>query len=77
MSGPSACATAGVFSYVLYSLHSPFVGLYLRGEERLHLELQTISPLRTLAFATLLAALCLVAHMAYDRPVRAWLTRGS
>ena len=65
-----ACALAGVFSYVLYSLHAPFVGLFLRAEERLHLDLDTISPLRSLAFATGLVVVCGLAHVAWDRPIR-------
>ena len=69
------CTLAGVYSYVLYSLHVGFIGLYLRFEERLHLDLSTISPLRTLAFAVGLAALCWVAHVGYDKPVRRWLGR--
>ena len=65
-----ACALAGVFSYVLYSLHAPFIGLFLRGEERLHLDLDTISPLRSLAFATSLAVVCVLAYLAWDKPIR-------
>ena len=65
-----ACALAGVFSYVLYSLHAPFIGLFLRGEERLHLDLDTISPLRSLSFAAVLAVACILAHLAWDKPIR-------
>ncbi len=69
------CALAGVFSYVLYSLHIGYVGLFLRFEERLHLDLSTTSPLRAISFALGLAALCWVAHVGYDKPIRRWLGR--
>ncbi len=69
------CALAGVFSYVVYSLHAPFIGLFLRGEERLHLDLRTTSPSKAIAFVVLLAALCVVAHLAYDKPIRVRLAR--
>ena len=69
------CALAGVFSYVLYSLHIGYVGLFLRLEERLHLDLSTTSPPRAVGFAIGLAALCWVAHVGYDKPVRRWLGR--
>ena len=67
------CALAGVLSYVLYSLHIGYVGLFLRLEERLHLDLSTTSPLRAVSFAVGLAALCWVAHVCYDKPIRRWL----
>ena len=77
----NACALAGVFSYVLYSLHAPFIGLFLRGEERLHLDLDTISPLRSFAFAGCLVGLCVLAHVAWDKPLRrrlgAWRRQAS
>ena len=69
------CALAGLYSYVLYSLHVGFVGLYLRLEDRLHLDLSTTSPARALAFAAGLAVLCVVAHVGYDKPVRRRLAR--
>ena len=68
------CALAGLYSYVLYSLHIGYVGLYLRFEERMHLDLSTTSPARGVAFGVGLAALCWVAHAGYDRPVRCWLS---
>ena len=67
------CARAGVFSYVLYSLHIGFIGLYLRLEDRLHFDITTTSPPRAIAFAAGLVALCWVAHVGYDKPVRRWL----
>ena len=70
-----ACAMAGVFSYVVYSLHAPFVGLFLRGEERLHLDTYTTSPAKALVFTFLLTVLCVVAHLAYDKPIRRFLSR--
>lgn len=70
-----ACALAGIFSYVVYSLHAPFVGFFLRGEERLHLDLQAQSPAKAFVFTVLFLALCLVAHLAYDKPIRRLLSR--
>ena len=70
-----ACAVAGIFSYVLYSLHAPFVGLFLRGENRVHLDLHVQTPTEAATFTALILALCVVAHVAYDQPVRRWLTR--
>lgn len=70
-----ACAIAGVYSYVVYSLHAPFVGFFLRGEERMHLDLGAHSLGKALVFTGLLAALCVTAHLCYDKPVRAFLSR--
>jgi peptidoglycan/LPS O-acetylase OafA/YrhL len=70
-----ACALAGLFSYVLYSLHVPFVGFFLRGEDRLHLGTRVQSSSEALVFTILLVALCVVAHAAYDKPVRRGLSR--
>ena len=69
------CALAGVFSYVVYSIHAPFVGLFLRGEERFHLDLNTTSPAKAAAFTVLLVALCVAAHLGYDKPIRSRLAR--
>lgn len=69
------CALAGIFSYVVYSLHAPFIGFFLRGEDRLHLDLTVQTPTETVAFSALLIAVCLVAHYGYDKPVRRLLTR--
>lgn len=68
------CALAGLYSYVLYSLHVGFIGLFLRFEERLHFDITTMSPARSVAFAVGLAALCWVAHVGYDKPLRRWLS---
>ena len=70
-----ACATAGLLSYVVYSLHEPFIGLFLRGQDRLHLDLNAQTPTDSVIFTMLLIALCLVAHHCYDKPVRRLLTR--
>lgn len=70
-----ACATAGIFSYVVYSLHAPFVGFFLRGEDRLHLDLHAQSPGKAFVFTVLFLALCVAAHLAYDKPIRRFLSR--
>ena len=67
------CAAVGTLSYALYSLHAPFIGLFLRAETRLHLDVAVFSPIKALVFTATLAALCCVAHLAYDEPVRRWL----
>jgi len=69
------CALAGVFSYVLYSLHAPCVGLFLRAEDRLHLDVTTTSPGKAIVLTVFLVAACLIGHFAYDKPVRSRLTR--
>lgn len=71
----NACVLAGIFSYVVYSLHAPLVSFFLRGEERMHLDLHHQTPLEALVFTGLLVALCLAAHIFYDKPVRRFLTR--
>ena len=70
-----ACAVAGLLSYVVYSLHEPFIGIFLRGQDRLHLDLNTQTPMDSVIFTVLLIALCLVAHHCYDKPIRRLLTR--
>ena len=52
-----ACATAGLLSYVVYSLHEPFIGLFLRGQDRLHLDLNAQTPTDSVIFTMLLIAL--------------------
>ncbi len=71
----SACAIAGVFSYVVYSLHMPLVGFILRGEDALRLDSHKQTATEAMIFTALLVALCLVAHYAYDKPVRRFLSR--
>lgn len=71
-----ACAIVGVFSYVVYSLHMPLVGILLRGEDVLHLDSHQQSAGEAIAFTIVLALLCLVAHHAYDKPLRRLLLRG-
>jgi peptidoglycan/LPS O-acetylase OafA/YrhL len=70
-----ACAFAGASSYVIYSMHAPFAGFFLRGEGRLHVDLYTQTFLESCAFTVLLALLCLAAHFLFDVPLRRWLTR--
>ena len=65
-----SCAIGGLSSYLLYSLHAPLVGLFLRGEALLHLDLDRQTPAEGCAFALLLVALCVGAHLFYDKPVR-------
>ena len=69
-----ACALAGVSSYVIYSMHAPFIGLFMRIEERLHGDVATTSPLKAIVFTVLLLGLCTIVHVAYDRPVRRFLS---
>lgn len=69
------CAWAGVFSYVLYSLQAPYIGLFIRGEERLHVDLLTQSVAKSTCFTAFLLLLCLAAHFAYDKPLRQFLSR--
>lgn len=64
------CAIAGIYSYVLYSLHVPLVGFFLRGETRAHLDVRKQTPTDALLFVLLLAVSCVVAHHVYDKPVR-------
>ena len=71
----SACAIAGVFSYVIYCVHMPLVGFVLRGEDVLRLDSHKQTAADAVAFTALLVGLCLVAHYAYDKPVRRWLSR--
>ena len=70
------CALAGVYSYVLYSLHMPLVGLLLRAETRLHLDTARQGIGGALAFTVLAGTACLAAHHLYDKPVRRGLARG-
>lgn len=70
------CAVAGIFSYVVYSLHAPYVGLYLRAEALAHVDADAQSVLRALLFGLGLVALCIIAHVAYDKPVRRRLLIG-
>ena len=68
------CALAGVYSYVLYSLHVPLVGLLLRAEARLHLDVAHQGVVGALAFTALAGAACVAAHHFYDVPLRRMLT---
>lgn len=70
----SACAIGGLCSYLVYSLHAPLVGLFLRGEGLLHLDLERQTAAEGVCFALLLVALCAGAHLFYDRPVRRLLS---
>ncbi len=70
-----ACTAAGVASYVVYAIHFPLVGLFLRGETLMHLDAGRASPGRAAAFAVLLATGSLAAYFGFDRPVRGWLAR--
>lgn len=69
------CAVAGVYSYVLYSLHAPVIGIFLRVETRFHLALHGQSAADALMFVALLGAACVAANTLYDRPVRLALVR--
>lgn len=69
-----ACAVGGLSSYLVYSLHAPLVGLFLRGEALLHLDLDRQTAADGVAFALLLVALCASAHVVYDRPLRRLLS---
>ena len=71
----SGCALGGLFSYLVYSLHAPFIGLFLHGETLLHLDVERQTPLDAVVFTLLLLALCAGAHGLYDRPVRRVLSR--
>ena len=71
----AACATLGILSYALYSLHAPFVGVFLRLQTHLGFDPTARSFGAALAFTVLLLAFCLVAEGAYDRPARRWLSR--
>ena len=70
----SSCAIGGLFSYLLYSLHAPFIGLFLRGEALLHLDINRQTPVESAIFAVLLVALCFAAHLVYDKPLRRFLS---
>ena len=69
-----ACAMAGVMSYVLYSLHAPFISFFERVETHMHIPAFGPGMLRPLVFSLALVTLCVIAHAAYDRPIRRWLT---
>ena len=69
------CAALGAISYALYSLHAPFVGVFLRLETHLGFDATTHSVGKAVAFTALLGVVCLIAEAAYDRPVRRWLSR--
>lgn len=71
----SACATAGIYSYVVYSLHFVLIGVFIRLEDRLHLDKDAASLGKALVFTGLVAAVSVAAHVLYDRPIRRRLTR--
>ncbi|WP_158808244.1 acyltransferase [Beijerinckia sp. L45] len=71
----AACALAGVYSYVVYSLHFVLIGIFLRLEDRLHFDKEAVSVGKALAFTVLVIAFCVAANIFYDRPIRRRLTR--
>ena len=68
-----ACTVAGSASYVVYSLHFALIGLFMRAETLLQLDLQRATIAKAAAFTALLTVCGLAAHHGYDRPVRRWL----
>lgn len=69
------CALAGAYSYVVYSLHMPLIGLLLRVETQLHLDLTRQTAGEAAAFTAALVAASLAAHHLYDKPLRRLLAR--
>lgn len=69
------CALSGIYSYVVYSLHFVLIGLFLRVEERLHLDRNAATLGKALAFTGLVVGVSIAAHRLYDRPIRRRLTR--
>ncbi len=72
-----ACSLAGLSSYVVYSIHFPLIGLFMRAETVLHIDGGVASFGKAAAFGVLLFGGAAAAHVFYDRPVRRWLNRAA
>ena len=71
----AACALAGIYSYVVYSLHFVLIGIFLRLQDRLHFDKEAESVGKALVFTAFVATAAVAAHVLYDRPIRRRLTR--
>ena len=63
-------ATAGALSYALYSLHVPLIGLFLRAEQRMHLDVADRTMGHAIAFTLVLGLASAAAYAFYDKPAR-------